>query len=231
LAGSATWSVSAGNTVTLSDTLGGGVDSQITGGFTKAGPGTLVLIGANSYTGGTSVLAGTLRVDGSILGNVTVSGGATLGGSGTVGGTVTVTGGRLSPGDSPGTLTVGSLALDSASSLDIELGSGAWDRVIVNGALARGGTLNVTLWNGFTPTAGQSFDILDWGSASGTFSSVVLPDLAPRLTWDTAALQSAGVIAVTVAPVPEPAAVLALSAVGLAAVWRFARRGSRSVAV
>jgi autotransporter-associated beta strand protein len=54
--------VSAGNTITLADTVGGGTDAQITGGFTKAGPGTLVLSGANSYVGGTAVTGGTLSV-------------------------------------------------------------------------------------------------------------------------------------------------------------------------
>jgi autotransporter-associated beta strand protein len=61
LAGSATVQVDSGS-VTVSDTLGGGTDAQITGGLTKTGAGTLVLSGANSYTGGTKVTGGTLSV-------------------------------------------------------------------------------------------------------------------------------------------------------------------------
>ncbi|KFC72719.1 Outer membrane autotransporter barrel domain-containing protein [Bosea sp. LC85] len=46
----------AANSFTLSQTLGG------TGGFTKQGAGTLILTGANTYTGGTTISAGTLQV-------------------------------------------------------------------------------------------------------------------------------------------------------------------------
>lgn len=71
-----------GTDLTLS-TGGGTIDTQAagavvtgnisgTGGLTKSGSGTLVLRGANSYTGGTTVSAGTLIGDtGSIGGNVT----------------------------------------------------------------------------------------------------------------------------------------------------------------
>ncbi len=62
LAGSVNYSVSNGNTVTIADTLGGGIDAQITGGLTKSGPGTLVFTGNNSYTGGTTLTGGTLSV-------------------------------------------------------------------------------------------------------------------------------------------------------------------------
>lgn len=62
LAGSVNNSVSNGNTVTIADTLGGGIDAQITGGLTKSGLGTLVLTGNNSFTGGTTLAGGTLSV-------------------------------------------------------------------------------------------------------------------------------------------------------------------------
>ena len=54
----------AGNSLTLDQPLLGG------GALTKSGSGTLILNGANSYTGGTTISAGTLRLNGSILGNV-----------------------------------------------------------------------------------------------------------------------------------------------------------------
>ncbi len=63
------------------------------------------------------------------------------------------------------------------------------------GQLSLGGTLAVSLIEGFAPAAGQSFDILDWGSLSGEFSSLRLPVLA-GLNWDTSQLYSAGVLAV-----------------------------------
>ena len=66
-----------------------------TGAVEKDGAGTLVLNGANTYSGGTSVAAGTLVVGdashtgASMAGAATVAAGATLGGYGTVGGDVT----------------------------------------------------------------------------------------------------------------------------------------------
>ena len=43
------------------------------------------------------------------------------------------------------------------------------------------GTLKVSLIGGFSPTLGDSFDILDWGTLSGTFSTLQLP--ARGITW------------------------------------------------
>src|SRR5690606_4603356 len=85
-AGTVSWHVSEGNTVTLSDTIGGGDDGEIEGAFHKTGPGTLVLSGsdphghaANSFT----VEQGTLRNEGTVASQVSVLDGAVLGGSGT----------------------------------------------------------------------------------------------------------------------------------------------------
>jgi Passenger-associated-transport-repeat len=134
LAGSASYNVSAGNTVTINDTLGGGVDAQITGGFTKTGTGTLVLGGANSYTGATMVSAGTLAVNGatSALSPVTVLSGATLGGSGTVVGTATING-TINPGNSIGTLTVGGVS--GSGTFTCETTAAATDKLISSGAV------------------------------------------------------------------------------------------------
>lgn len=94
LAGSAIFSVGSGNTVTIANTIGGGTDALITGGFSKSGAGTLELSGANSYVGNTTVSAGTLRVNGSTDASspVTIAAAGTLQGTGTVNGTVEVNG-------------------------------------------------------------------------------------------------------------------------------------------
>lgn len=123
-----------------------------TGSLIKNNSGTSVLTGTSTYTGTTAVNAGALLVNGA-LGDtaVTVANGAKLGGSGSIGGVVSILdGGVLSPGNSPETITLGSLNLSDASILEYELatpgvvGSGVNDLVNVTGALTLDGVLNVT---------------------------------------------------------------------------------------
>jgi hypothetical protein len=76
------------------------------------------------------------------------------------------------------------------------------DQISVTGDLALDGALEVSILLGFTPTAGQSFNILDWfGTRSGTFSSLSLPTLA-GLAWNTSQLYTDGIISVAAAGVP-----------------------------
>jgi autotransporter-associated beta strand protein len=56
--------------VISSDLINGSGDYPGAGALVKAGPGTLTLIGANAYTGGTTVTAGVLAVTGSSLADV-----------------------------------------------------------------------------------------------------------------------------------------------------------------
>jgi len=92
-----------------------------TGGFSKAGAGTLTLTGNNTYTGPTSIYEGTLRVNGSIANsNLFIDSAATLTGTGIVGNTLVR--GILSPGNSVGTLTVsGDLTQATGSTLVLEV--------------------------------------------------------------------------------------------------------------
>ncbi len=142
----------------------GGVISG-TGAVAQQGSGTTVLTGANSYGGATTVQGGTLLVDGNqsaATGAVTVQSGGTLGGTGTIGGNVTVAdGGTLSPGDSPGTLTInGNLALSAKATLDYQLGQAGTpggalnDLTVVHGNLTLDGTLNVSTTPGGSFGAG-----------------------------------------------------------------------------
>ena len=178
------------------------------GGLTKrtffglTGKGTLTLTAANTYTGATTVNGGTLLVDGSITSATTVNTGATLGGSGTIAGNVTNNGGIVAPGNSPGTLQItGNYTQNAQGTLKIELESPEkFDRLAVTGNMALGGTLEISLINGFTPTTDQTFDILSWGSLAGAFSSVILPSV-DGLAWDTSQL-SMGMLSVAATGLP-----------------------------
>ena len=131
-----------------------GLGGQTGGSLDKIGTGTLTLSNNNTYTGGTTIEAGALSVNGSIQGPAEVKSGATLKGTGTIFGTVTVDpGGILSPGNSPGTITMRSLLLANTSILDFELGTVS-DKVIVttSGGLTLDGILNISDSGGFNPT-------------------------------------------------------------------------------
>ena len=73
-------------------------------------------------------------------------------------------------------------------------GSG-YDQLQSSGALAFDGTLQVSLINGFIPAAGQSFNLFDWSTTSGTFDTLQLPTLA-GLSWNTSQLYTTGTLKV-----------------------------------
>jgi hypothetical protein len=132
-------------------------------------------------------------------GPVAITALGTLKGDGTVSGAVT-NGGIVAPGSNIGALHItSSYTQTSAGTLQIELAGTTpgtkFDRLVVSGAVTLGGTLNVSLINGFLP-AGASFDILDWGSLSSTFSTLQLPFLSGGLTWNTSQLYTTGVLSV-----------------------------------
>jgi hypothetical protein len=83
--------------------------------------------------------------------------------------------GQLNPGDGVGTLHVnGDLAMQTSSIFNVELGGlNDFDLLDVEGDSALDGTVNVSLVNGFTPTFGDTFDILLTEALSGEFSAVV----------------------------------------------------------
>lgn len=110
----------------------------------------------------------------------------------------------VTPGASPAAAQFGgNVFLGAASTLNMELGGmtpGAqYDQLLVSGALSLGGALEVSLINGFYPVAGQSFNLLDWGSLAGAFSALTLPSLT-GLAWNTSQLYTTGVLTVVAAP-------------------------------
>jgi hypothetical protein len=111
-------------------------------------------------------------------------------------------GGVIAPGASPGSTHVqGDLTIASGSLLMEIAGAsaGQFDEIVVDGALAAGGSLAVNLLDGFTPTAGATFDLLDFASASGAFT-LQLPALGGGLAWNGTNLLTTGELSVITAP-------------------------------
>src|SRR5262249_27317518 len=106
--------------------------------------------------------------------------------------------GNHDPGFSPTLLQVGSVSYVASGSLDLQLGGTApgsqYDAIVSSGNLSLGGKLIISLINGFAPSAGNSFDLFDWNSLAGTFSTVQLPALAGGLSWNTSQLYTTGTL-------------------------------------
>ena len=150
--------------------------SFIGGSLTKVGAGTLTLTGANLYTGGTTVNGGSLLVDGSLVSpTTTVNLGGLLGGHGLIGGSL-VNGGTVSPGNSPGTLTVkGNFTQGAGGTLRIEvagLAASEHDLLAIGGSAKLAGTVRVVRLGGFKLHVGDEVTFLTAnGGVNGTFGS------------------------------------------------------------
>lgn len=170
----------------------------------KLGNGLLRLTGQSAIAGTTFLDEGSLSVDG-LLGTelLTVAGGTSLYGNGGIDGAVMVlSGGRLKPGNSPGTLYVsGDVTLSAGSVFEAEIdgrvwnaagGAGSYDRIVLTGdgaTFTAGGSINPILRgitgdanNAFTPVIGDIFTIVTADNVTGSFDTIVQPQtgLAPN---------------------------------------------------
>ncbi len=119
---------------------------------------------------------------------LTLGNGESLVGSGTLAANL-VNGGTVSPGVSPGRITVdGDYTQQETGLLIIELGGTTagteYDQLVVTGTATMHGTLAVTILPGFTPQAGDTFFIIDHVTGTGTFDTVSLPTLAGGLKME-----------------------------------------------
>lgn len=220
------------------------------GGLVKTGAGAMTLSGAHSFTGpmrvmtgsleftgGVTVAASTLQIDSgaSIVATGTTATlhlgtGRTLRGSGSfLGGLIADNGSFVTPGDSPGILTVnGPWQMDAGSTFSVELnglvpGTGYDQLAFVGGGLTLNGPeLSVAL--NFAPAAGESFAIVTGLSGfdpgvNGTFngkadgSSFVAGGTELRIDYEPTEI--------TLTVVPEPGS---LGAIGLLAAALLLRR-------
>ena len=205
-------------------------DSRAT--ITKAGAGTLLLSGNNTYVGSTTVSEGTLLVSGTNgtgSGAVSVSTGATLGGTGSITApTITLASGATLLGgngvDATGALSLsGNLTLSSGSILKLTLGEeGAHSSLVrLGGTWTFAPDQQVLLAFDGIASAGSYTGLLtglavDPGVESWSFLN---PGVVGNFTWN------AGSVDLVVVSVPEPGTFGLLALVcGGAALFRAARR-------
>lgn len=231
-----TLTVSGSGTTLFSGPIVNGGSSG-TSHLTLTNSGTTILAGLNTFSGTTGVSNGTLVVNGRLgSGTVAIAANARLMGSGTIQGPVTVNG-VLSPGNSPGLLTVGSLLLGGASSTLMELSGTArgstYDGITITNpsGLTYGGTLTLAFGSLF-PT-GTTLDLFSFsGTAAGDLTSLVATGSYGSLTFTRAAdlwtssaggqtlefSETTGRLAIT-AVVPEPGTLAILAGAALVAVF------------
>ncbi|MFM7245162.1 MAG: beta strand repeat-containing protein [Planctomycetaceae bacterium] len=201
------------------------------GGTLRAANGMLLEQGKNLVGRGTVygnfINQGDVYGDGSAVGQrIVFAAGSTVSGIGSF--ENVVFDGTYSPGNSPAITNLSGGRFSSSSSLLIELGGTQpgtqYDRVVDSGALSLlGGTLDVVLYNGFVPSYGDSFEILQYGQLSGDFGAVNYPALSGTLSWE----RTTSATAMTITVVPEPAmyAITTLATAGVAGLVRWRRRG------
>ena len=194
-----TLEVAASKTLTLGGVVRGDGVGGLNDSLTKTGAGTLVLASANTYGGVTNVTGGTLvaaNITGSAtgFGAVLVSETGVLSGDGSVGQVVAFSGGAVAPGDDGsddfGVLSVERLLFNVDGRLEIDLGGttagSLHDQLQVDlEADLTSGILDIDLAEGYTPTFGDSFVIIEAaGGVEDTFTAVTGDTLPSGLVFE-----------------------------------------------
>ncbi len=179
-------------------------------GFTNAGS---VTIGAGAslgeYAGNYVQTGGTTVVNGSLTAPTVVIDGGVLTGTGTIDSTVKMAGGTIRSSGDPLTIT-GNFDMSGNDILSATISGGkAFGEVVVDGMATLSGTLDISLLNGFFPSNGQRFVILQsLGGLSGTFGSIDGLTFGPGGLDSWSVSYGNGEVTLTanapVAPVPEP---------------------------
>ena len=252
---------------TINAVLGG------SGALAKTTAGTVTFNSASTYSGNTTISAGTLALGASAsianspvinLGtsgsqgtldltaksSFTFGSAQTLSGYGTVnigaGKTITING-NLTPGNSPGLLTVtGDLALGSGSTTTMELAGKVtpgtdYDKTSISGAVTFGGTLNIVGFGGYNLGQAGTYDLFGFGSESGNFTLVSVGGTAltdNTTSWSATNLNgngfdytftlATGDLVVIATAIPEPSTYAAIFGALALAGMVCRRRRSRS---
>lgn len=226
--GGAALTLAQATDTTFTGVIGGG------GGLNKTGAGTLILTGANTYTGATTVDAGLFVVNGSLANTaLAINPGGTLGGSGSIGGLTTLASdAHLAPGNSPGTLTfTNGLTLAAGSAFDFQLGTTS-DLIRVSGGTLTGPssgtvTFNLSDAGGFAAGNYTLFDFNGAGTSNFVTTAFTLGTTISGYDYSFALNGSALELTATASAIPEPstcAAIFGALAFGAAAVREHRRR-------
>jgi autotransporter-associated beta strand protein len=204
----------------------GGIGGGTGGSLTKIGLGTLILSGANTYTGNTNVDRGVLNVAGSINSNTTVHHPGVLAGTGTVHGNVTNRG-TVSPGDPVGTLTINNYTQYATLMIQIAgANAGQFGLLDVLGTANLSGHLDPVLLNDFVPTIGESFTFLNYGAVNGTLFIFNRNIDDEPLHWDVSYFPTYATLTVVAGnvAVPDQASTCVLLTLGLLGLVTFRRQ-------
>lgn len=157
----------------------------------KTGPGTMELSSFSSHSGDFDLSEGTLLLIGSLSADsdLTIDAGAVLSGTGTAAGLISQDG-MISPGvNGTAILTLGACTQSSTAITEVQIGGvnvgSGYDQLAVVGNATLGGTLNVTLTDGFLPEPGNQFLILTAQNRTNQFSQINLPPLPADREWTT----------------------------------------------
>ncbi|MCF7855545.1 MAG: autotransporter-associated beta strand repeat-containing protein [Candidatus Pacebacteria bacterium] len=236
-------------------TLNADISESVSGAITKTGAGTLTLSGSNTYSGATTVTAGTLELSHAGSNNISSSSGIaigsgatldvtgldsgnglflasgqTLSGSGSVTGPVTVdASASLSPGSSPGQLTMDDLTFEDGSSALFEINGLtpgiSFDQVLGTGSeLTFNGewVLNLS-FRPATPIT-DTLTLFDFGTYTPNGFDPTIQIVSGRA--DSATYNSVDGTLQLVNAVPEPSAIMLIS---LSVIGLLLRRRCRGV--
>ena len=139
------------------------------------------------------------RRDGALLVSERISG------TGTIQANHVIIEGTIAPGNSPGCIDFGgNVTFSTSATLLTEIGGltpcAEYDRITVGNQLTiNGAKLEIVLF-GFVPAFGDRFDIMDWGSLTGSFGSIdtSAASLPAPLVWDSSQLYLNGELVVNV---------------------------------
>jgi hypothetical protein len=128
-------------------------------------------------------------------GEFSVANGATL----VVSGTLTTGAGLWTLGPSAA-INAATVSTTNPTPLRFEIGTAGTGVLTSLGNLSFAGALQVDFAAGVTPTAGETYDLLNWTTSSGSFSQLQLAALPQGLAWDSQRLYVDGTFSVVAVP-------------------------------